>query len=64
VDGKDNILTHFAQCCHPLPGDELTGFISHSNGIAIHKKDCENIISLSDKQKQQLVAVSLKEAEA
>ena len=63
VDGKDNILTHFAQCCHPQADDELMGFISHTNGIAIHKKDCENISGLSDEQKEQVVAVSLKEAE-
>ncbi|RLA25818.1 MAG: GTP diphosphokinase [Gammaproteobacteria bacterium] len=60
VAGTDNILTHFAQCCHPQADDELTGFMSHTNGIAIHKKDCENISSLSNEQKKQLVAVSFK----
>ncbi len=60
VDGTDNILTHFAQCCHPQADDELTGFISHTNGIAIHKADCENISKLNEEQKNQLVAVSLK----
>ncbi|MCK5870368.1 GTP diphosphokinase [Methylococcaceae bacterium HT4] len=60
VDGTDNILTHFAHCCHPKVDDELTGFISYTNGIAIHKKDCENISKLNDEQKKQLVAVSLK----
>jgi GTP pyrophosphokinase len=64
VDGKDNILTHFAQCCDPHAGDELTGFISHSNGIAIHRKDCVNISSLSDEKKRQLIEVRLKEREA
>lgn len=64
VDGKDNILTHFAQCCHPHADDELTGFISHSNGIAIHRKDCVNISSLSDEKKRQLIEVRLKEREA
>lgn len=63
VDGTDNILTHFAQCCQPQADDELTGFISHTNGIAIHKIACENIRSLNDEQKKQLVAVSLKGAE-
>lgn len=60
VAGTDNILTHFAQCCHPHENDELIGFITHSNGIAIHKKNCKNVNQLSDKQQKQLVAVTLK----
>ncbi|GFO72194.1 GTP pyrophosphokinase [Bathymodiolus japonicus methanotrophic gill symbiont] len=60
VAGTDNILTHFAQCCQPQTGDDLTGFITHSNGIAIHKADCENISKLNDEQKKQIVVVSLK----
>ena len=60
VAGTDNILTHFAQCCHPHEDDELIGFITHTNGIAIHKTNCENVIHLSDAQKKHLVAVSLK----
>ena len=60
VAGIDNIMTHFAQCCHPQTGDDLTGYISHTNGIAIHKLDCENISSLNEEQKKQLVKVNLK----
>ncbi len=58
VAGSDNILTHFAQCCDPHEDDELIGFITHSNGIAIHKTDCQNVNHLSEEQKKQLVAVS------
>lgn len=60
VAGTGNILTHFAQCCQPQMGDDLTGFITHSNGIAIHKTDCENISKLNAEQKKQIFAVSLK----
>ena len=60
VAGADNILTHFAQCCRPQIDDDLKGFISHSNGIAIHRADCENINKLSEEQKKQVFAVSLK----
>lgn len=63
VAGTDNILTHFAQCCKPQADDDLTGYISHTNGISIHKSDCVNISSLSDEQQKQLVAVSLKASE-
>ena len=60
VAGTDNILTHFAQCCQPHEGDALIGFVTHANGISIHKTNCENVNHLSNEQKKQLVAVTLK----
>ena len=60
VAGTDNILTHFAQCCQPHEGDALIGFVTHTNGISIHKTNCENVNHLSHEQKKQLVAVTLK----
>lgn len=62
VAGKNNILTHFAQCCHPSTDDQLIGFITHANGIAIHKVSCENISQLSEEQQQQLVDITLRVA--
>jgi len=59
VAEADNILTHFAGCCQPNEHDKLIGFISQSNGIAIHKIDCENIKHLDDEQAQRLVNVKL-----
>lgn len=60
VAGSENILTHFAQCCHPHQSDRLVGFITQYNGIAIHRVNCENVNHLSDEQKQRLVMVSFK----
>ena len=60
VAGTDNILTHFAQCCQPHEGDALIGFVTHANGISIHKTNCENVNHLNNEQKKQLVAVTLK----
>lgn len=36
------VLLNFAKCCHPVPGDEIFGFISATGGIKIHKADCPN----------------------
>lgn len=40
VDGMDDVLVHYAKCCHPIPGDPIVGFISRGRGIAIHRSDC------------------------
>jgi len=61
VEGYDNILTHFALCCQPSQGDQVVGFVTHMNGVAIHKADCGNIKGLDEEQKKQLVVVALKQ---
>ncbi len=44
IGGVGNLLTRIAQCCRPVPGDEIIGYISHGRGIAIHRRDCKNVI--------------------
>lgn len=43
IAGYGDILTNLANCCRPVLGDEIVGFITKGNGIAIHRKDCKNI---------------------
>lgn len=43
VGQTKNIETHIANCCLPVPGDEIVGYITKSNGIRIHRKECSNI---------------------
>ena len=38
-------MVKFAQCCNPLPGDDIIGFITRGHGVSIHKKDCVNVLS-------------------
>lgn len=49
VDGIDDCVIKFAQCCNPLPGDEIIGFITRGHGISIHKCDCVNYQTQKDK---------------
>jgi GTP pyrophosphokinase len=42
IDGKSNISVKFAQCCNPLPGDDIIGFITKGHGLSIHKIECDN----------------------
>lgn len=43
VGETKNVATIIANCCLPVPGDEIVGYITKSNGIRIHRKDCSNI---------------------
>jgi len=50
VEGIDNCLVRFANCCTPLPGDEITGFITRGYGVSVHKSDCVNVSSGKDER--------------
>lgn len=49
VGDNENIETHIANCCLPVPGDEIVGYITKANGISIHRKDCSNIEVFDDR---------------
>ena len=44
VGGQQNVLTSFAKCCSPLPGEPITGFITRGKGISIHRSDCPQLL--------------------
>ncbi|MEJ2764060.1 GTP diphosphokinase [Photobacterium sp. MCCC 1A19761] len=46
VEGVDNLMTHLARCCQPIPGDEIQGFVTQGRGISVHRQDCEQLEEL------------------
>lgn len=57
ITGSDNTLFHFAKCCSPLPGDQITGYVTRGRGIVIHTSECKNIIDLISKEKEREIDV-------
>ena len=55
VLGVNNLLTRVARCCQPIPGDDVLGFITRSQGITIHRRDCYNIVR--EKEEERIVSV-------
>jgi GTP pyrophosphokinase len=45
VDGINDCVIKFAQCCNPLPGDDIIGFITRGHGVSVHKSDCANYVN-------------------
>ena len=43
VDQMDDCLVKFAQCCNPVPGDAIIGFITRGYGVSVHRCDCSNV---------------------
>jgi len=56
VLGVGDLLTHLAQCCHPVPGDDIIGYITRSHGITVHRKNCINVIN--EEEQERLINVS------
>src|SRR5690606_27678254 len=48
IEGVGNLLTNIARCCRPVPGDEITGYITLGKGVSIHRQDCRNILKLQE----------------
>ena len=55
VLGVGDLMTNMAQCCHPVPGDNIIGYITRSRGVTIHRQDCHNIVN--EDEKERLITV-------
>lgn len=58
VVGVDSLLTQLARCCHPVPPDEIIGYVTRGHGVTIHRCDCPNIRNMSEQDHERLIEVS------
>lgn len=54
IQGAGGLLTNLARCCNPVQGDEIIGYITRGRGVTIHRRDCTNVLNLSN---ERLIAV-------
>ncbi|MBN2047113.1 MAG: bifunctional (p)ppGpp synthetase/guanosine-3',5'-bis(diphosphate) 3'-pyrophosphohydrolase [Anaerolineaceae bacterium] len=57
VLGLKGLLTSFASCCSPAPGDEIIGYITRGRGVTIHRQDCPNMLRLRSNERERIIKV-------
>lgn len=57
VLGVGNLKTSMANCCRPVPGESIIGFITQGRGVTIHRQDCSNILQLRLDEPQRIIEV-------
>jgi len=62
VLGMGDLVTHLARCCRPVPGDKITGYVTRSRGVTIHRQDCYNVVH--EDEKERLIVVEWGETDS
>lgn len=57
VQGVGNLLTNIAQCCKPVPGDAISGYITIGRGISIHRSDCANLERCRERHPERVIGL-------
>ncbi|WP_337170385.1 bifunctional (p)ppGpp synthetase/guanosine-3',5'-bis(diphosphate) 3'-pyrophosphohydrolase [Gemmatimonas aurantiaca] len=54
IQGADGLLVRYAQCCQPVPGDRVVGYVTRGRGVSIHRGDCPNLLLLAHEPERRL----------
>ncbi|MGE4366294.1 RelA/SpoT family protein [Thermomonas sp.] len=64
VQGVDNLLVQVARCCQPLPGEAITGYLTRTRGVSVHRPDCAAFLRLAGKEPARVLPVEWGRAQA
>lgn len=48
INGSANFAVRLAQCCTPVPGNDIIGYVSRGKGVSVHRKDCHNVKGMEE----------------
>ncbi|HXY70884.1 MAG TPA: bifunctional (p)ppGpp synthetase/guanosine-3',5'-bis(diphosphate) 3'-pyrophosphohydrolase [Gemmatimonadales bacterium] len=54
IQGVDGLMVRYSQCCQPVPGDPVTGYVTRGRGISIHRVDCPNLLALDNEPERRM----------
>ena len=54
IQGVDGMMVRYAQCCQPVPGDPVVGYVTRGRGVSIHRSDCPNLLMLVQEPERRL----------
>ena len=57
IEGVGNLMTTIAQCCQPVPGDPVVGYVTRMRGVTIHREDCRNVLRWQQEDSPRLLEV-------
>ncbi len=57
VEGLDDLLVRLSNCCTPVPGDEIIGFVTRGRGVSVHRADCANAVDLAEEHSGRMIDV-------
>ena len=55
IKGIGDVSVHLSKCCHPVPGDEIIGYITRGRGVTIHRTDCSNVLNFPETERGRLI---------
>jgi GTP diphosphokinase / guanosine-3',5'-bis(diphosphate) 3'-diphosphatase len=54
IQGVDGLMVRYSQCCQPVPGDPVVGYVTRGRGVSIHRADCPNVLVLAQEPERRL----------
>ena len=54
IQGMANLMIRYSQCCQPVPGDNVIGYITQGRGVSIHRTDCPNVLNLAEDRRVEI----------